>query len=494
MAQTTETTTAVIAASGTPIGSGRDTTATTFKPLLSEDWVAFIIGGVVILGVLLIAGLAPGFKFKTPVYQWANTQDLFTKVLAPSNLLVLLLIGVIFFFLAIAAILLLGGTPRKFVTGFIVVYLLGILSLIIAGNSTISYIGLEYVIFGLLIGLAISNLGVLPDWLRQAARSEFYIKTGLVILGSSVLFTDIIKAGVPGILQAVIVVSVVWFFALWIARRLKVDDEFGVILASAVSICGVSAAIAASGAIKGDRQKLSYVTTLVLIVALPMLVLQPWIIRVLHIPEIVGGAWLGGTLDTTASVTAAAQLVGPAALKAGVIVKFSQNVLIGVAALLLAIWWTFKKKPATKNTANPGNPLAVNTSIGNGTLAVDTPANGNSTTTAAIEEERPGFGVIWERFPKFVLGFILVSILFSFFIPAPVTKQVGGILNALRTIWFSLAFVCIGLEARFTDLVKLNGGRPALAFVAAQVFNILWTLLWAYLLFDGRFFPIPNLK
>ena len=497
MAQTTETTTAVIAAPGAPIGSGRSTT-TTFKPLLSEDWVAFIIGGVVILGILLIAGLAPGFKFKTPVYQWANTRDLFTKVLAPSNLLVLLLIGVIFFLLAIAAILLLGGTPRKFVTGFIVVYLLGILSLIIAGNSTISYIGLEYVIFGLLIGLAISNLGVLPDWLRQAARSEFYIKTGLVILGSSVLFTDIIKAGVPGILQAVIVVSVVWFFALWISRRLKVDDEFGVILASAVSICGVSAAIAASGAIKGDRQKLSYVTTLVLIVALPMLVLQPWIIRVLHIPEIVGGAWLGGTLDTTASVTAAAQLVGPAALKAGVIVKFSQNVLIGVAALLLAIWWTVSKKPATKNTTTPGNPLAVSPAAGNTAAidapAIDAPANGNLTAAATIEEERPGFGVIWERFPKFVLGFILVSILFSFFIPAPVTKQVGGILNALRTIWFSLAFVCIGLEARFTDLVKLNGGRPALAFVAAQVFNILWTLLWAYLLFDGRFFPIPNLK
>jgi uncharacterized membrane protein YadS len=472
MAQTT--TTGAIPAPGNPAGAGRRN-ATAFRSLLSEDWVAFIIGGAVILAVLGIALLSPAFKFTTPVYQWANSRDLFTKVLAPSNLLLLLIIGVILFLLAIFAVFLLGGTPRKFVTGFIVVYLLGILSLIIASNSTISYIGLEYVIFGLLIGLAISNLGFLPDWLREAARSEFYIKTGLVILGSSVLFTDIVKAGIPGMLQAIIVVSVVWFFALWIARRLKVDDEFGVILASAVSICGVSAAIAASGAIKGDKQKLSYVTTLVLIVALPMLVLQPWIIRVLHIPEIVGGAWLGGTLDTTASVTAAAQLVGPAALKAGVIVKFSQNVLIGVAALFLAIWWTFKKKPAAALTTDGSSVV---------------PAVAGADT----EDQRPGFGVIWERFPKFVLGFIVVSILFSFFIPASATKQVSGILNALRTIWFSLAFVCIGLEARFTDLVKLNGGRPALAFIAAQVFNILWTLLWAYLLFDGRFFPVPNLK
>ena len=516
MAQTT--TTGAISAPGNPAGAGHRN-ATAFRSLLSEDWVAFIIGGAVILAVLGIALLSPAFKFTTPVYQWADSRDLFTKVLAPSNLLLLLVIGVILFLLATVAVFLLGGTPRKFVTGFIVVYLLGILSLIIASNSTISYIGLEYVIFGLLIGLAISNLGFLPDWLREAARSEFYIKTGLVILGSSVLFTDIVKAGIPGMLQAIIVVSVVWFFALWIARRLKVDDEFGVILASAVSICGVSAAIAASGAIKGDKQKLSYVTTLVLIVALPMLVLQPWIIRVLHIPEIVGGAWLGGTLDTTASVTAAAQLVGPAALKAGVIVKFSQNVLIGVAALFLAIWWTFKKKPsAAKATTADGSVLTVNTPatasipgdssvvpaaalITNGSSVVPATGlitDGNSIVPAAAgadtEDQRPGFGVIWERFPKFVLGFIVVSILFSFFIPASATKQVSGILNALRTIWFSLAFVCIGLEARFTDLVKLNGGRPALAFIAAQVFNILWTLLWAYLLFDGRFFPVPNLK
>lgn len=441
-----------------------ETQGITFKSLLSEDWVAFIIGGAVILAILLMAGLNPAFKFQTPIYQWANAHDLFTKVLTAPNLLLLAVIGVIFFVLAIAAVFFLGGTPRRFVAGFIVIYIIGIFSLIIAGNSTISYIGLEYVIFGLIIGLLIGNLTVLPEWLREAARSEFYIKTGLVILGSSVLFTDLIKAGLPGLLQSVIVVSVVWFAALWIARKLKVDDEFGVILASAVSICGVSAAIAASGAIKGDKQKLSYVTTLVLIVALPMLVLQPWIIRIFHIPEIVGGAWLGGTLDTTASVTAAAQLVGPAALKAGVIVKFSQNVLIGVAALMLAIWWTFKKKKSAP------------------------------TAEGLPEQEKPSGKVVWERFPKFVLGFIAVSILFSFFIPATTTKQVGGILNALRTIWFSLAFVSIGLEARFTDLVKLNGGRPALAFIGAQLFNIVWTLIWAYILFDGHFLPIPDLK
>src|ERR1700754_3752329 len=135
-----------------------------------------------------------------------------------------------------------------------------------------------------------------------------------------------------GILQALVVVLSVWAFAFWLAKRLRVDDEFATMLASAVSICGVSAAIATCGAIQGDRKKLSYVTSLVLIVAIPMIVLQPWIIRKFHIPDVVGGAWLGGTLDTTGSVVAAGALISDAALKAGTIVKFSQNVLIGLVA------------------------------------------------------------------------------------------------------------------------------------------------------------------
>jgi len=426
---------------------------------LTEDGWAVLIGGVLIAAVLAILFFANGYKFQVPVYQWVTSSELTEKVLSVSNLVLIAIIGIIFAILSSLAIALSGGSIKRYIPGFTLIFLLGLISLIIAGNKTVSNYGVEYVVFGLVIGLLISNLTKLPDWIKEAARSEFFIKTGLVILGTSILFTDIIKAGLPGILQAVIVVAVVWFFALWLARKLKVDDEFGVILASAVAICGVSAAIVASGAIKGDKKKLSYVTTLVLLVAIPMLILQPWIVKNFGIPEIVGGAWLGGTLDTTASVTAAAQLVGPTALKAGVIIKFSQNVLIGVAAFLIAAWWIVKKNPAS-----------------------------------AERTEGKGIGVIWERFPKFVLGFIAASLLFSFLIPVESTIQVSGFLNALRTLWFALAFVSIGLEARFTDLVKIQGGRPALAFIGAQLFNILWTLLWAYLLFGGYLMRVPDIK
>ncbi|HMH23336.1 MAG TPA: putative sulfate exporter family transporter [Puia sp.] len=428
---------------------------------LTEDWWAVILGGVIIFTVLLANG--NGIAFHLPSYQWSGTSELFGKVLAVDNLLRIIETGVVFLALAAFSIALSGGSVRRFATGFAFLYLLVILSFIIAGNKTIAYYGLEYVVFALLIGLLLGNLTTLPAWLKEAVRSEFYIKTGLVILGSTILSSDLIKAGLPGIVQAVIVVSAVWFFSLWLSRKLKVDDEFGVILASAVSICGVSAAIVAAGAINGDKKKLSYVTTLVLLMAIPMLIVQPWIIKVFHIPEIVGGAWLGGTLDTTASVAAAGQLVGPAAVKAGIIAKFSQNVFIGVTAFFIAIWWAYRKPKGS----------------GEGVLKVKT--------------EKPGLKLVWERFPKFVLGFIAVSLIFSFLLSPATVKTIGPVLNSLRTVWFALAFISIGLEAKFADLVKIQGGRPAFTFVGAQIFNIFWTLLWSYLLFGGYIFPIPNL-
>jgi uncharacterized membrane protein YadS len=226
-------------------------------------------------------------------------------------------------------------------------------------------------------------------------------------------------------------------------------------LASAVSICGVSAAIAACGAIQGDRKKLSYVTSLVLIVAAPMMVVMPFIIRAFGVPDLVGGAWLGGTLDTSASVVAAGEMISIPARNAGVVVKLSQNVLIGLAAFLLTIWWTMRE----------GKQKA----------------------------DRPSISVIWSRFPKFVLGFIAASFVFSFLIPAPVIKATAGILTTLRTMWFELAFTSIGLDTRFSDLTAADSGRAAVAFLGGQAFNVIWTLILAYLLFGGMLFEVPAL-
>lgn len=315
----------------------------------------------------------------------------------------------------------------------------------IAAVASIKAWGIEYVVFALGLGLVWSHLLPMPDWLRNAARAEFLIKVGIVIHGATIALPEIMKAGVPGMIQAALVIPVVWYACFFIAKRLKVDDEFGVMLSTAVSICGVSAAIAACGAIQGDKKKLSYVTSLVLVCAVPMIILMPWAVNALGLSAEVGGAWLGGTLDTTASVTAATKSVGEKAIDIGTVVKASQNVLIGVAAFVLSIWWSMRGGAASGQRVSPS--------------------------------------VIWERFPKFVIGFILASVIFSYWVPAEALKVAKDPIKNFRDVWFAAAFVCIGLETRLGELFRLGGGRPAIAFLGGQIFNIAWTLVLAMWLF-----------
>ena len=378
------------------------------------------------------------------------------KVFTGANLLKVLYIGVAALVIGAVGFALIGGNVQAFMIGFPVVFILAWLARVIAGNGLFIDYGIEYVIFALLLGLLISNTIGTPAWLRPAVQTEFFIKTGLVILGAGLLFMEVVQAGALGLVQAVLVVVVIWYFCFWLARKLRVDDDFAAMLSSSVAICGVSAAIATCGAIQGDKKKLSYVTSLVLIVAVPMMIVMPWLAKSFNMNEIVAGAWLGGTLDTSATVVAAGALISDAAMKTGVIVKFSQNALIGVAAFILVVWWTYKAGKTTN--------------------------------------EKPSAGIIWERFPKFVLGFLVASALFSFFLPADMVAGTRSVLSELRTWWFALAFVCIGLETRFVDLATMEGGRPAAAFLGAQLVNIVWTLLLAWLIFGGVIFPVPDIK
>jgi uncharacterized membrane protein YadS len=379
------------------------------------------------------------------------------KVFSADNLLKVLYVGIAWLVVGAAGFALVGGRVGAFVIGFPAVFILAWLARVIAGNGLFVDYGVEYVIFALLLGLLISNTLGTPKWLMPAVQTEYFIKTGLVILGAGLLFLEVIQAGVLGILQAVLVVLVIWYVCFWMARKLRVDDDFAAMLSSSVAICGVSAAIATCGAIQGDKKKLSYVTSLVLIVAVPMMIVMPWIVKAFQMNDIVAGAWLGGTLDTSASVVAAGALISDAAMKTGVIVKFSQNALIGVAAFILVLWWTYK-------------------------------------AGAQAGGQKPSAGIIWERFPKFVLGFLVASAVFSFFLPQPLVDGTKSVLGELRVWWFALAFVCIGLETRFVDLATMEGGRPAMAFLGAQAVNIVWTLLLAWLIFGGVIFPVPDIK
>ena len=341
----------------------------------------------------------------------------------------------------------------KFTLGFPIVFILSALAFFVSGNSVVNYYGLEVVFWALIFGLIISNFVGIPEWLKTAIKTEFFIKIGLVLLGAEVLFTTIAKVGAYGMIQSIIVIVAVFYVCFWVAKKLGLDDEFASILGTAVSICGVSAAIAAGGAVKGDQKKISHTISLVLLCAIPMLLFQPLIAKAVGMLPAVAGAWIGGTIDTTGAVVAAGAIAGEAAMAVAVVVKMAQNVLIGFAAFFLAIWFTFKGQAAG---------------------------------------EKPSLMEIWFRFPKFVVGFIIASIVFSFFMSEASAKAVTGITAGLRGWWFTMAFLCIGLETKFKELVAMGGGRPAAAFLIAQVFNIIWTLIFAYLIFGGVLFPVPK--
>lgn len=417
---------------------------------MHEDWLAVWLGLATLLVVVL------GWRPLLPAFKWADF-DALKRVFSLGNAQNSLLLCAILLVMALPGALLMGARAARFAAGFVFVYALAWAAQFIAGNATMSYWGIEYVIFALILGLAVSNLIGTPAWLREAVRTEYFIKTGLVIMGATILFQDIVEAGFLGMLQAVLVVVVIWYFSFWLCKKLKLDDEFAVMLSTAVSICGVSAAIAACGAIHGDRRRLSYVASVVLIVAVPMIVLQPWLIKTMGLSDVVGGAWLGGTLDTTGSVVAAGALISETAMKIGTIVKFSQNLLIGLAALLLSIWWSMKLPAA-----------------------------------ASGKRERPSAWVIWERFPKFVLGFVGASLIFSLLVDPAIVKASKGAITGLRTAWFAMAFACIGLETKFTDLLRMENGRPLAAFLGAQAANVVWTLILAWLIFGGLFFAVPK--
>jgi len=409
---------------------------------LTEDWA------VVVLGFLIIAIALAGLVVPVPSFGWKNSEELFSNVLVGGNLFKILVQFLVLLTVAILGAFVTGRNVKNIAVTFCAIFVLTLFALLLAGNKTVKEYNLEAVIFSLLIGLIIGNVFKLPQWFRSSITSELFVKIGLVLLGTSIIFSDILKAGALGLAQALVVVLAVWYFAYWVCKKMKIDEEMTMMLSSAVSICGVSAAIATSGAIKGDNKKLSYIISLVLIVAIPMMIIMPYLAKYMGLSQAVTGAWLGGSIDTTGAVVASGSLVGEEALKISSIVKFAQNVLLGIAAFAISVYWTY---------TGHFNKSGI--------------------------DEKPTLKVIWDRFPKFVVGFVLASLLFSFVIPVQAVGEVKDSLKSVQGLWFALAFTAIGLETKFSDLIKQENRKPLYAFLIAQLFNILVTLLIAWLLF-----------
>ncbi len=346
---------------------------------------------------------------------------------------------------------------QKYLLGFLAVFVIAILSFWIAGQKALHAWGMEYAIWALAIGLLVANTVGTPGWLLQGAKSELFIKIGLVLLGGEILFSEILALGAPGLMVAWIVTpTVIVFMFLFGVRGLKMKSKtMVIIIAAATSVCGVSAAIATAAACRAKKEELTLVVGMTMIFTVGMMIAMPAVATLLGLSPAIGGAWIGGTVDSTGAVVAAGAMMGPEAEKVAAVVKMIQNVLIGLVAFVVAVYWV------ARVDATPDAP-------------------------------RPGLMEVWRRFPKFIVGFVLASVVFSFLLmPLLGEARVSEILDlskGLRTWFFCFAFAAIGLESNFKALIgQLVGGKPIILYVVGQSFNLALTLFVAWIAFGLLF-------
>lgn len=346
----------------------------------------------------------------------------------------------------------------SFIKGFALVFLIALIALLLAAQNDFKDYGIEYALWAILLGIVISNTIGTPAWATPALQTEFFIKTGLVLMGAELLIGKIVAIGLPGIFVAWVVTPIVLVVTYWFGQYvLKIASKsLNITISADMSVCGVSAAIATAAASKATREELTVAIGLSMVFTAIMMVLLPLFIKFAGIPEVLGGAWIGGTIDSSGAVVAAGAALGDKAMYVATTIKMIQNMLIGVIAFGVAIYFATRVEKAA-------------------------------------HASHIGIGEIWHRFPKFILGFMGASILFSI-LYSSLDKHaahlvlengvLGDFTKNLRTWFFCLAFASIGLSTHFKTLKHhFVGGKPLILYVCGQALNLLLTLGVAYVMF-----------
>ncbi|HEY2468883.1 MAG TPA: putative sulfate exporter family transporter [Terracidiphilus sp.] len=339
----------------------------------------------------------------------------------------------------IPGILLLGavGFAGKFIEQFIARY--GKAHHLVLPN-------IEYVLWAILIGLLISNTIGIPALFRAGvATYEFWLKVGIVLLGARFLIGDVLRLGGVSLALVFIEIALSLTFMTLLGRAFGLRPKLTTLLAVGSSICGVSAIIATQGAIDADEEDSSYAIAAILALGAISLFLFPLVGHGLHLTDRGYGLWAGLAVDNTAEASAAGALYSDAAGKIAVLAKTCRNAMIGFVVLGYALYW------ASKGQAGK---------VGN------------------------KFAFLWAKFPKFVLGFLLISLLASVaFFTKPQLTAIGNLSR-----WaFLLTFSGVGLRTNLRDLGK-QGARP---FFVGAIGEVAIAILTLGLVFGAtRFFQL----
>jgi uncharacterized integral membrane protein (TIGR00698 family) len=294
---------------------------------------------------------------------------------------------------------------------------------------------IEYVLWAILIGLAISNTIGVPQIFRSGVSTyEFWLKAGIVLLGSRFLLGDVLKLGGVSLALVAAEIAVAIAFMTLLGRAFGLRPKLTSLLAVGSAVCGVSAIIATQGAIDADEEDSSFAIAAILALGALSLFTFPLIGRALHLSDHAYGLWAGLAVDNTAEATAAGALYSDAAGKLAVLAKTTRNAMIGFVVLAYAIYW-----------ASRGEAKTI----------------------------RHKAAFVWQKFPKFVLGFLLISVLatYHFF-----NKDQTGALANLSRWAFLLTFAGVGLRTNFRELRK-QGLRPFAVGAIGEVVIAVFTLV-----------------
>jgi uncharacterized integral membrane protein (TIGR00698 family) len=276
----------------------------------------------------------------------------------------------------------------------------------------------EYLLWAVLFGLVVANTIGVPSVFRAGVDTyEFWLKLGIVFQGVRFLLGDVLKLGSLSLGFVAVELAVSIALMTWLGRRFGLTPKLTSLLAIGSSICGVSAIIAAKGAIEADDEDVSYAIATILALGAFSLLAFPFIGHALGMGDQAYGMWVGLAVDNTAESTAAGALYSDAAAKFAVLAKTTRNATIGFVVLGYALYWA-KKSQASEIT----NKAAF----------------------------------LWQKFPKFVLGFLLISLLATIGVFSP--RQMTDLANLSR--WaFLLTFAGVGLRTDLREMSK-QGMRP----------------------------------
>ena len=422
---------------------------------LKEDWWAIWVGiGLVLVAYALFAsGSSLKWIAVTPA-KWSTLAEITSHFTA--NWLRYVAQYVLWISVFSVALKTLGSKLSEFIPAFSLLYVFSLVIFTLGQWAQASKYNLEPPLVALVLGMLISNTVALPDWLKSGFRVEFYVKIGIILLGATLPFTLLVWAGPIAIFQASIVSIATFLVIFFVAIRLGLDRRQAATLAAGGAVCGVSASIAIAGAVGAKKEHASVSITIVILWAIAMIFALPLVSRYLQLPTGVAGAWIGTSEFADAAGIAAAQTYGGYA-----------GQVPGIEGTADQAVWAFTLMKVVGRDAWIGIWAFI--------LAIVATTRWEKTEVG----RKPNAAEIWWRFPKFVIGFVIASLVITWVASGYSMADYGKVvvpglsdpIKGLRVWAFIFCFLSIGLTTRFKELAHA-GKKPFFAFSAGVVVNV----------------------